>query len=137
MRSWSPPGPVKGSVLHNLNITGGQQACHTDEDRITLVKNALSDKRNEVKRLNPVDNNIGGQSLLNDKNTVFRKDPTDKYLVETIYMDDLVDVLPRRADGSEFTDAIVKIDIEGFEPFAFVHAEKLFKKLNVNIIFME
>ena len=34
VRSWSPPGPVKGSVLHNLNITGGQQACHTDEDRI-------------------------------------------------------------------------------------------------------
>ena len=34
VRSWSPPGPVKGSVLHNLNITGGQQACHTDKDRI-------------------------------------------------------------------------------------------------------
>ena len=31
---WSPPGPVKGNVLHNLMITGGQQACHTDEDRI-------------------------------------------------------------------------------------------------------
>jgi len=107
------------------------------QDRITLVKNALSDKRNEVKRLNLVDNNIGGQSLLDDKNTVFRKDPADRYLVETIYMDDLVDVLPRRADGSEFTDAIVKIDIEGFEPFAFVHAEKLLRKLNVNVIFME
>ena len=26
--------PVKGSVLHNCIITGGQQACHTDEDRI-------------------------------------------------------------------------------------------------------
>ena len=34
VRSWSPPGPVKGNVLHNLIITGGQQACHTDEDRI-------------------------------------------------------------------------------------------------------
>jgi len=34
VRSWSPPGPVKGSVLHNLDITGGQQARHTDEDRM-------------------------------------------------------------------------------------------------------
>ncbi len=33
MRSQSPPGPIKGSVLHNCILTGGQQACHTDEDR--------------------------------------------------------------------------------------------------------
>ena len=33
VRSWSPPGPVKGNVLHILIVAGGQQACHTDEDR--------------------------------------------------------------------------------------------------------
>ncbi len=37
MRSQSPPGPIKGSVLHNCVITGGQQACHTDEDRDTYT----------------------------------------------------------------------------------------------------
>ncbi len=34
VRSWSPPGPVKGGVCIIWSITGGQQACHTDEDRI-------------------------------------------------------------------------------------------------------
>jgi hypothetical protein len=31
------------------------------QNKITLIKNALSDKRNEIKRLNANDNNIGGQ----------------------------------------------------------------------------
>ncbi len=107
------------------------------QDKITLVTNALSDKRNEIKRLNPVRNNIGGQSLLNEKNKKFSKNPSDKYLVETIHLDDLVEVIPRRPDGSDYTDAILKMDIEGFEPFAFVHSKRLFEKLNINIIFME
>jgi hypothetical protein len=34
-RSQPPPGPIKGNVLHNCVITGGQQACHTDDDKDT------------------------------------------------------------------------------------------------------
>ena len=107
------------------------------QTNITLIQNALSDKRNEIKRLNPVSNNIGGQSLIESKSKVFSRDPNDKYLVETIYFDDIIGVLPRNEKGEEFKDAILKMDIEGFEPFAFMHAAKLFSKLNVNVIFME
>lgn len=107
------------------------------QNKIKLIQNALSNKRNEIKRLNPVYNNIGGQSLLENKLKTFNRDPSDRYLVETIYFDDIVDSLPKNEQGQDFTNAIMKIDIEGFEPFAFVHAQKLFSKLNINIIFME
>ena len=36
-----------------------------------------------------------------------------------------------------YKQAILKIDIEGFEPFAFQHAAKLFDAIDIQIIFME
>ena len=36
-----------------------------------------------------------------------------------------------------FKKAVLKIDIEGFEPFAFAHASLLFNTLDIRIIFME
>ena len=106
-------------------------------DKITLVQNALSNKRNEIKRLNPVNNNIGGQSLLDNKHKKFVSNPTDKYLVETIYFDDIVEYLPKDKNGTNYKNCILKIDIEGFEPFAFAQATKLFNAVRINIIFME
>ena len=32
------------------------------QNKITLIKNALSNKRNEIKKLSSVSNNIGGQT---------------------------------------------------------------------------
>ena len=35
VRGWSPPGPIKGSVLHNLEyLQEASRLSHTDEDRI-------------------------------------------------------------------------------------------------------
>ena len=75
--------------------------------------------------------NIGGQTLLEDpkdysaiKNESFIKN--DKYIVETILMDDIIEVLP-----PDFKDCIMKIDIEGYENKAFRKASKLFSKLNI------
>jgi hypothetical protein len=62
---------------------------------------------------------------------------TNEYLVETILMDDLVDQIPLNANGQRFTKAILKIDIEGSEPFAFQHAGKFFDALDIQVIFME
>lgn len=107
------------------------------EKKITLFKNAIGDQRNKIMRLNPVSNNVGGQSLLENKNKIFLDDPNDKYLVETVWLDDLVDHLPKKENGEDFENAILKIDIEGFEPFLFTHASKLFDIIQVNIIFME
>ena len=67
------------------------------QDRIVLIKNALSNKRNEIKLLQKDPNNVGGQSLLNKYNinkTYSRSEmASNKYLVETILMDDLIDYI--------------------------------------------
>jgi FkbM family methyltransferase len=126
--------------------------------KITLVANAISNKRNEIKLLKRVKENIGGQSLLDNNHLVFNnkseaslqnestrglgKKNFKKYLVETILFDDLLDYLPRKSDvdatrGGFYGRAIMKIDIEGFEPYAFQHARNLFKVLDFQIIFME
>ena len=78
------------------------------ENNIVLIQNAISNKRNEIKRLSAVANNIGGQTLLKDKNVTFTRNIDDKHLVETILLDDLIRYLPKINEI-----AIVKIDIEG------------------------
>jgi len=106
---------------------------------IILIKNAISNKRNEIKLLTANQINIGGQSLLENKDKIYQMDKNNKYLVETILFDDIVPYLPYRNDSTKekFKKAILKIDIEGFEPFAFEHASLLFDTLDIRIIFME
>ena len=101
------------------------------------MQNALSSRRNEVKLLAKHDKHIASQTLLQYKDKVYQRDPNNKYLVETILFDDIIPYLPKRDDGSEFTRALIKIDIEGFEPYAFQNASKLFDKLDIRVIYME
>lgn len=108
------------------------------QGKIILVKNAVSNRPNELMRLIQNDNNIGGQSIL--KNHVLREDQNEfnnKYVVRTIVFDDLVDLLPDKDDGTPYEEAIIKMDIEGFEPFALEKAEKFFQKIEVQVVFME
>ena len=96
-----------------------------------LITNGLSDKRGELKKLQLVPSNIGGQSLLEDpKDYSSHKNKTqlinDTYVIETIVMDDILEVIP-----DDFYHCIMKIDIEGYEIIAFKKASKLFSKLNV------
>ena len=108
------------------------------ENNIVLFQNAISNKRNEVKLLGYHSSDIGGQGLMGNKNKTFEKlDPNNKYLVETILLDDIVPYLPKRDDGTQFKQAFMKIDIEGFEPYAFTNARLLFDTLDIRIIFME
>lgn len=71
------------------------------QGRIRLITNAVSDQRGQVVLMQRMDNNIGGQHLSKDKdqtnNAVFaRMDRAqNKYLVETILFDDILDFLPR------------------------------------------
>ena len=106
---------------------------------IILIKNAISNKRNEIKLLKAESSNIGGQSLLDHKDKIYKKDENNKYLVETILFDDIVPYLPYKNDTikERFKKAILKIDIEGFEPFAFENASLLFDTLDIRIIYME
>jgi FkbM family methyltransferase len=108
-------------------------------NNIVLIQNAISNKRNEIKQLSIVANNIGGQSLVENKDKKFNTDKTNKYLVETILFDDILPYLPYKNESTKelYKQALVKIDIEGFEPFAFEYARLLFSRINIRIIFME
>ena len=101
---------------------------------ITLIQNAISDKANEFKMLWKNEKNIGGQGL---DNNLIVTNKQDKYVVETITFDDIIDYLPQQSNEETFNKAILKIDIEGFEPFALSQAAKLFDRLDFQIIFME
>ena len=63
---------------------------------------------------------------------------SNKYLVETILLDDIVDLLPKQSTTNQtYTKAILKIDIEGVEPLAFEYCQRFFSSLDIRIIFME
>ena len=75
--------------------------------------------------------------MLNHKSETYTKDPNNKYLVETILFDDIIPYLPKKSDGTNYKKAILKIDIEGFEPYAFTNAKKLFDLIEIQIVYME
>lgn len=105
--------------------------------KITLVTNAVSNKANEWKLLQKSETNIGGQSLLPNKDLNIDKNnltAANKYLVKTILMDDLVSLIEPRFYRAK---AVMKVDIEGFEVFAFQKAGKLFDLLDIPVVFME
>jgi FkbM family methyltransferase len=112
-------------------------------DNIMLFTNAISNKPNEIKKLTRNQNNIGGQSLWPLKDLAINRSMNtsqDKYLVETIRLDDLVKYLPvgiNNASTNIRQKAIMKIDIEGFEPYAFQKASKLFDAVDICVMFME
>jgi FkbM family methyltransferase len=108
-------------------------------DNIILIKNAVSNKRNDIKKLNFDPVNIGGQGLLDHLNKTHVKNETDKYLVETIIFDDIIPYIPYMCDSNKekFKKALIKIDIQGLEPYAFENAKLLFDSIDVRIILME
>jgi FkbM family methyltransferase len=112
------------------------------QKKITLFANALSDKKNQLKRLAQSEFNIGGQSLLPYKDEEVKEWEEDgkdgKYLVKTTTLDDLVDFLPAEMTASGRREkAIMKIDIEDFEPYALQKASRMFEVLDICVVFME
>ena len=72
---------------------------------------------------------------MGNRDKVFTKDEKNKYLVETILFDDIIPYLPYKNKYTleKYKKAIIKIDIEGFEAFAFESASLLFETLDVRI----
>jgi hypothetical protein len=107
--------------------------------------NALSNERKQVK-VSILDTNIGG-SYVNQPEIV---DPEQKYsptsssvIVNSILMDDLVDVYKYKIANNKTSNQtisrkfVIKLDIEGYEPFVFEKSERFFKDLEIVAIFME
>lgn len=114
------------------------------QHQVTLVANAIG-RKHEKLALKVVDKNLGASYLsyldelappkknvenLVDEEPAFA--PRVLAEVETITLDDLVSIFP-----SFFKRAILKIDIEGFEAFAFANASLLFNRTEIPAIYME
>ena len=101
-------------------------------DKITLITNGVSNKRGIVKKLKKNDKNIGGQGIDENSPVDASLINKDKFYLRTIEMDDLITVLPR-----DFSEAIMKIDIEDYEIKAFKKADKLFARVKFHAVFIE
>ena len=104
-------------------------------DQITLVYMAVSNRRSRNMLLKHDGTNIGGQAVMNASNDDERTQ--SKYLVKTVFFDDLLAVLPKNNANETFKNAVLKIDIEAHEMHALERAEKIFSLINIEIIFME
>jgi FkbM family methyltransferase len=105
------------------------------QHKILLIKNVISNIRNDVKMLRNI-RRYGEQHVdVNDK-TRYRRDKRNRYLVETIQMDDLISYLPKNNRHQAYKKAIIKMDLEGLEPLAFAHANKIFGNLDIPVIIM-
>ena len=101
-------------------------------DRVTLVHNAISDSYATVTLGIDDVTNQGGASIKTVATKVSQRTKTvaSNWTATTITMGDLVEY-------ADFTQAVLKIDIEGFELEAFTCADPLFDKLDIPYILME
>ncbi len=118
------------------NILRIHKACKSEDltSKITLIKNGISNKRNQVMRLVADSKNVGGQFLSNNLNN---RTIDKKYIVKTILFDDLIEHLPKDSNRENYKKVIIKIDIEGFELFALENSKQFFNDYEVISIFME
>ena len=105
------------------------------EDKITVITNALGDKRETVSFGMDV-GNIGGTFVLSDRNMEKKLGSavggTYKDKVLTAKVDDILQ-LP----GFNFKKVVIKMDVEGYEHFALRGASDFFSKVDVQAVLME
>ena len=99
---------------------------------VTLLRNAISSKRGKVSVTLLKDINRGNTIVehKNDSTSCDNIKNCDNPDADAIVLNDLIEVI-------NFQKAIMKIDVEGYEMHAFVHAEKLLNKVHIPIILME
>ena len=95
--------------------------------KLTVVQNAISDQHYVVP-INIQAGNIGASSLASDKLAPCLYQACGE--VQTIYLDDILPLM-------NFSRAIMKIDVEGFEPRVILSAEKIFDAVSIPLIHME
>jgi FkbM family methyltransferase len=135
--------------LHeNLNRFHKAAQLENVQSRIIALVNAVSNTREEVK-ISILDNNVGGSYVVRpelvEKNKRFNP-VSSSVIVNSILMDDLIDiyyekmrskVISSKGNQTLSRKFIMKLDIEGHEPFIFENSNKFFKTFQIVAIFME
>ena len=125
---------VEALPLHAFMLRRSAQ-INSLEDKIILINNAVSNTRRTV-QMQPIPGNMGGTYVTEiktppeNKNTSKDAPRTSTQSVQTILLDDLVDIIP-------FKRAFMKLDIENHEPYAIAGAERLFKEIDIPVILCE
>ena len=113
----------------NINRFHKSVKVNKFEDRITLITNAVSNKRSKVYlKTNRI--NHGATRLVQTNTTC---DDVSCPSTWSVLMDD---ILPAVIDRG-INRAVMKIDIEGAEHLAFANATRLFSTIQIPLIFME
>lgn len=122
------------------NVLRIHKASHVQniQDKIILLNNAISSKRNELKFFKGYDNNLNSPSHDNNKTYVRGDNPLlENYLAETILLDDIVKYIPKRENRKRYKKAVLKMDLDSFEVYAILYGKKFFKKIDIQVIYME
>ncbi len=105
--------------------------------------NAVSNQRGEV-QVSILDYNIGGAYIKQEelhnltKGKAKYEQVSSSVIVNSITMDDLYDVYKDKiANKTSSRKFVVKLDIEGYEPYAFEQSRILFEKIQVVAVFLE
>ncbi len=107
-------------IHHSLVLNNYQK-------HVTIVHNAVSNSRSTGYITTRNTNQGASYVVQGTPNTTHQQ---DHMTTDIILMDDLAPIV-------NFSKAIMKIDIEGYEDKALSHADKLFDKVSIPYIFME
>lgn len=126
--------------LHeNLNRLHKAAYLEGVQSKITALVNALTNERGQVK-LSIMDYNLGGTYVLRADLI----DPEQKFsptsssvIVNGILMNDLVEVIKVKMSKAKPKRFVIKMDIEGYEPYVFEKAQQLFDTYEIVALFME
>jgi len=115
------------------------------QSRIIALVNAVSNQRGEV-QVSILDYNIGGAYIKQDELQNLTQEKakyeqvSSSVIVNSITMNDLYDVykdkIANKTDSSK-NKFVIKMDIEGYEPYAFEQSRILFDKTQVVAVFLE
>jgi FkbM family methyltransferase len=125
--------------LHeNMNRLHKATTLERVQPKIVALINAVSNERKQLK-LSIMDYNLGGSHVADDDlaNEEERLSLTSSsVIVNSIILDDLLDVYDLKMPHAS-KKFVIKMDIEGYEPYAFEKGQNLFKKLQIAAVFME
>lgn len=121
-------------------------AVHGDlQSDIRVFRNAVTGNRHSrIKRLNAWRTYRRRRRRLNFRdsprqkraNRNKRSKRNNKFWVSTVTFNDLARVLPMQKSGYAHQRAVMRIDIDGFEPQAFRRAAQLFAAIDVRVVIM-
>lgn len=99
------------------------------KDKITVLTNVISDERSRV-CLKTTGDNQGNVHIDMNREESYNMRLKSCNSSNSVYLDDLLPYI-------NFQRAVLKLDIQGFEHRAFLHAKTLLKELYIPYIFME